>query len=155
MLQFVEIKEGDINKRAGIIVTDLKMILGCLPTPTPKYPNLERKLDLSKGHMEVGELPIESAIRETAEETGLLFEKQEIVFVKEFVLYDAPFYVYIAVLRELPPIEKLVCRSTFSTNVINQPENSDFLYVPIEDVSTKFFPELVPIILQSINHVRS
>ena len=33
MIYLKEVREGDVNKRAGIVIVDGKSILGCLPCP--------------------------------------------------------------------------------------------------------------------------
>ena len=96
MIYLKEVREGDVNKRAGIVIVDGKSILGCLPTPSIKYPNLERKLDLPKGHMQEGETPIDAAIRECWEETNIKFEswklKKGIVISPENCGYELVSY---------------------------------------------------------------
>lgn len=42
MVVLTEKVQGDIDERAGIVISNGTHILGCLPAPTVQYPNLER-----------------------------------------------------------------------------------------------------------------
>lgn len=146
MILMNETREGDISARAGIVITDGTQVLGCLPTPTIKYMNLERKYDLPKGHMQKGESPIDAAIRECWEETNIHFEKWKLQFCGNFSLYEEPFFVFKACIAKFPPLKQLNCPSTFLKGAIRSPENCGYGLVPLSGISEKFFPELVPII---------
>ena len=145
-MQLKEIREGDINVRAGILITDKISVLGCLPTASIQYPNYERRLDLPKGHLQEGEDPLDAAIRECWEETNIHFKKWKLKFVGTYSLYSAPFYLYCAVIRVFPELRLLSCPSTFKKDVLKVPENSSYELVKIENISNRFFSELVPII---------
>lgn len=151
MLVLSEIREGDIPVRAGIVITDGSNVLGCLPTPTIQYPNLERKYDLPKGHMQKGESPIDAAIRECWEETNIYFEKWKLQFCGKFSVYSEPFFVFKAEIITMPPLRQLSCPSTFMKGAIRSPENCGYGLIPISQISEKFFPELAPIIKTVVN----
>ena len=55
------------KESAGIVITDGDVVLGC-----KSY-----QWDLPKGEIEEGEEPIDAAIRETQEETGLIVKKEK------------------------------------------------------------------------------
>ena len=150
MVRLIEKREGDLNMRAGILVSNGLEILGCLPTPTVQYPNFDRLLDLPKGHMRVGETPIQSAIRETLKETGILFEEAELDYVDKFSLYGEPFFLFRTYMPELKDVKNLHCPSTFQNKMIVIPENSNYELVHYSKIKDKFFPELVPCIRAGI-----
>ena len=151
MYKIKEIRSGDVNKRAGIIIIDGRQVLGCLPTPSIKYPNFERKLDLPKGHMQEGETPIQSAIRECWEETNIKFEEWKLEYTGEFVYDNAPLFLFRARLDKIPELSKLNCPSTFQKGIVRSPENCNYELVPYEKISERFFPELCYAIQESIN----
>ena len=150
MIYLKEVREGDETKRAGIVIVDGKSILGCLPTPSIKYPNLERKLDLPKGHMQEGETPIEAAIRECWEETNIKFEDWKLKFAGEFTVYSAPLFLFKAEISEFPKLSMLNCPSTFKKGIVISPENCGYELVSYDKISERFFPELVYAIQASI-----
>lgn len=145
-----EIREGDTTMRAGIVVVDGEKVLGCLPTPTIKYLNIERKLDLPKGHMQEGESPIEAAIRECWEETNIKFESWKLKFVNSFTVWDSPLFLFVAKITAFPELSELSCPSTFKKGVVRSPENCAYELVPYEKVKERFFPELVVPVQESI-----
>jgi len=133
-MRIAEIRDGDIDARAGLIITDGQCMLACKPTPSSQWTN--PKLDIPKGHIQAGELPLHAAIRECYEETNILFETWKLNKPRT-ILYDgSPLYVWEVRLSEMPPIEQLSCASTFVDNVtgIRHPEMVGYEYVSIYEI---------------------
>jgi len=129
-MQVFEMRYGDINARAGLVITDGEHILTCRPTPSSRYPN--PKLDIPKGHISIGEKPIDAAIRECHEETNILFEPWKLNKPKVSWMENEALYLWEVRLTELPPIEQLSCASTFIDDAtgVRLPEMSGYEYLP-------------------------
>lgn len=88
-------------------------ILGC-HTTGKKWK--EGSFDLPKGHQEIGENPLDTAIRECLEETGLDLknEKSKIIDLGIFK-YTATKVLHIFYIEmEIPDLDTLKCESTFT-----------------------------------------
>ena len=150
MVVLTEKVQGDIDERAGIVISNGTHILGCLPAPTVQYPNLERQLDLPKGHLRLGETPIQGAIRECFEETGLKFEEADLEYVRQYTVYGEPFYLFRTFYPQLTSTKGLRCDSEFTKGVARSAENTNFQLVPYSSVGKKFFKDLVPLVLDAL-----
>ena len=88
-------------------------ILGCHSTGKKWGPST---FDLPKGHQDVGEDPLDTAIRECREETGLDFsdKKKDIVDlgIVDYISTKVLHIFYVA--AEIPDLETLHCDSTFT-----------------------------------------
>jgi 8-oxo-dGTP pyrophosphatase MutT (NUDIX family) len=105
-----EIREGDVSARAGIVVTDGRYILVEQPT------NMIQKgwkLDLPKGHLQKGELPIQGAVREVYEETNIKFEFWKLTRPIQIICDGGPLFLFYAKIDQLIPVNLLSCASTF------------------------------------------
>ena len=104
-----EIRDGDTNQRAGIVITNGELILCCQPT------NMYRngwKLDLFKGHIQKGETPKEAAIRECWEESGIRFEPWKLTNPIQVSCDGHPLYLFLAKIDGVM-LHQLSCASTF------------------------------------------
>jgi hypothetical protein len=106
-----EIRTGDINARAGVVVTNGKYILVAQPTNMIKN---GWKLDLAgKGHIQKGETPIQAAIRECWEECNIKFEPWKLTHPIQTICDDDPLFLFYAKIDKLIPVNILSCASTF------------------------------------------
>lgn len=136
----------------GFVLTDRQSgkILACKPTGSDR--NL---CDIPKGHINIGETPLQCAFRELNEETGIL--EDEVSDIEEigrlpYQPYKKDLHIFKAVCNI--DLAKLHCDSTFVDSFGNvQTEVSGYLLVePTEDVLMQtFFPRLVPIIKFALN----
>lgn len=117
-----------MERSAGILFLNNGSVLMGHATETPHW-------DIPKGHIEKGESPINAAIRECFEETGVVVEQHELLSLglidytskKELVLF-----VYVG--NNYPEAEKCVCASTFVKNGRTITEIDDFKYVPYSQI---------------------
>jgi ADP-ribose pyrophosphatase YjhB (NUDIX family) len=72
---------NDIIISAGLVIIQDNKILLCHPTGNKWWGTYS----IPKGHVEEGEDPIEAAIRETFEETGVIIEPNDIEY-KQYVI---------------------------------------------------------------------
>lgn len=88
-------------------------ILGCHSTGKRWGPST---FDLPKGHQDVGENPLDTAIRECREETGLNFSdrKNEILDLGIFDYIDTKVLHVFYIAAEIPDLKTLHCDSTFT-----------------------------------------
>jgi 8-oxo-dGTP pyrophosphatase MutT (NUDIX family) len=89
-MRFLYSNWRDGKPRAGVAVTKNGSVLGCHPTGEPSG-----IYDLPKGHIDPGERPIEAAVRELREETGIEVDSGDLVYLG-FYPYAAgsKFYLY-------------------------------------------------------------
>jgi 8-oxo-dGTP pyrophosphatase MutT (NUDIX family) len=128
-----ETRDGDIKARAGLLITDGQYLLACKPTPSSKWPS--PKLDIPKGHIQVGEHPMAAAIRECFEETNILFESWKLNRPLQFIMEGEPLYLWEVYLSGIPPIERLSCVSTFVDDATGQrlSEMTGYEYISLFD----------------------
>jgi 8-oxo-dGTP pyrophosphatase MutT (NUDIX family) len=111
---------GDINARAGIIISDGKYILAEQPT------NMIQngwKLDLPKGHLQKGESPVQGAVREVYEETNIKFESWMLTRPIQTACDGDPLFLFYAKIDRLIPVNLLSCASAFvDKDGIRKPE---------------------------------
>lgn len=123
-----EIRQGDINVRAGIIIRYKNYLLTQHPTPSEKWPN--PLLDIPKGHLQEGENPKEGAIRECWEETNIKFEPWKLESPIQVNYCDAPLFLFLVNLDAPIPLEKLSCTATFiDGDGIRKPECDSFFWI--------------------------
>ena len=90
----------------------------------------------TKGKIEQGETEKDAAIRETKEESGLLFEKDEIVFFHKYSTNKKNFVFFIGRKDDLD-LTKLACSTTVELR--NYPEMDKYLLVTKEQLSDYIF----------------
>ena len=91
----------------GVIVTDGKRVLLGHATRSPRW-------DIPKGLAEPGESAAVAAVRELAEETGLIVAEDELrpLGVHAY-LRDKDLALFVWMPAQLPSVDTLTCRSTF------------------------------------------
>lgn len=115
-----EVREGDTIIRAGIVITDGTHLL--VEQPTNMVQN-RWKLDIPKGHIQRNESPIQGAIRETWEETGIRFEPWKLTRPIQTTCDGTPLFLFLAKIDEIIPVNLLYCASTFiDKDGIRKPE---------------------------------
>jgi 8-oxo-dGTP pyrophosphatase MutT (NUDIX family) len=91
----------------GVVVTDGKRVLLGHATRSPRW-------DIPKGLAEPDESHAAAAVRELAEETGLVVTEAELrTFGVHAYLRDKDLALFVWMPAEMPASDTLVCRSTF------------------------------------------
>ncbi len=103
------------NVTAGIYIFNKKgQLLVCHPNEMD-----ESIWSIPKGLMDRGEIPVETAMREMEEETGIHIEglKKKLQYVGSIKYENKPkmLIAYTLKLDDNPPVEDLVCKSTFKS----------------------------------------
>lgn len=125
----------------GIIIQNQKgQVLGCSP-----YGRKDGRHDVPKGKMEVGETPIETALRECFEETGLDLSQQKLtdtgihkyIKTKDLHLFYCKY--------EVEDISNLVCTTFCEVYGRQVPEIVDYKWINKDKIEDEFFVPLVKI----------
>ena len=127
-MQIYEIRDGDINARAGIVIRYRNFLLVQHPTPSSKWPN--PLFDLMKGHIQKGETPKDAAIRECYEESGIKFESWKLEKPIQVICDNEPLILFHADLNSPIPVSKLFCTSTFvDGDGVEKPECDGYAWI--------------------------
>lgn len=114
----------------GVIIMNNDKILLCHATGQSHW-------DLPKGGLDDGELPIEAAVRECFEETGLRYSADDLLDLGEFS-FNKYKNIHLFLLNKNGPdnLDNLVCNSYFKHHYtqIDTPEADDFKYFDKEQV---------------------
>ena len=123
-----EIREGDLNIRAGIVIRHKNLLLAQHPTPSEKWPN--PLYDIPKGHLREGESPKGGAIRECWEETNIKFEPWKLTNPIQIKYSNEPLFLFLANLDSPIPLGQLSCASTFvDGDGIRKPECDGYAWI--------------------------
>jgi len=123
-----EIRQGDIDVRAGIVIRYKNFLLMQHPTPSVKWP--KPLFDIPKGHLQKGESPKEGAIRECWEETNIKFEPWKLENPIQVVYADAPLFIFLANLNAPIPLNLLSCSATFvDQDGVRKPECDCYAWI--------------------------
>jgi 8-oxo-dGTP pyrophosphatase MutT (NUDIX family) len=133
--------------KAGVIITDGKKILGCLPTGKKDEGNV---WDIPKGNIGHSEHPATGALRELQEETGLEVLHEELIYVDKFPIKKGNLFIYKTTMKSLPPLWSLVCSSQCIRGVRMFPEIARFQHIWISQIPFYFSGSLVPVLLYSL-----
>ena len=106
-----EIRQGDLSVRAGIVIRYKNFILTQHPTPSVKWPN--PLFDIMKGHLRLGESPLNAAIRECYEESNIKFEAWKLTNPIQIKYSNDPLFLFLVNLDNPIPIGQLSCAATF------------------------------------------
>jgi 8-oxo-dGTP pyrophosphatase MutT (NUDIX family) len=143
-----EYKEGDAPFRVGIMIYQQGKLLGCKPTNVEKFGKEYRGLDLPKGHLSESEIPVDGAIRECAEETGLVFSRSELFDEFHSTMDGDPIWLWWASVQGVS-LDDLWCDSTFVDEATGKelPEHSGYEWVELPRDIGKFQPRLQELVL--------
>ena len=134
----------------GFIVKDCitNKILGCHPFKNKHY------CDVPKGCIEVGEGPIECAIRELKEETGIIFNNEEYIDFGE-MKYLCNKNIHLFYFSTKIDLNKLHCESLIDKGPKKgNPEMSGFELINMEDINSSFNKSLVPVLNNCFNKIK-
>lgn len=99
-----------MNTTSAVFLTNGLYVLGCHNTGVN-----DERYDLPKGLMEEGETPIETAVRELFEETGIEIDKSCLTFIGIVPYnYKKNIALNLCVVSELPELNTLKCESMFT-----------------------------------------
>jgi len=116
----------------------------------------QRHWDLPKGGLHDGETPEEAALRETREETGLVFTPPQLVDLGRFA-YTAKkdLHLFAAASARVDPLE-LCCESTFVERGSGRrlPEMDGFGWFAIDRLGELCTPRMTAVLLQALGQGR-
>ena len=121
----------------GIVIINNNKILACVPFQ-------RGQLDIPKGQQENGEKDIETAIRETKEETGLSFSESDLIDCGTFkYLKNKDLHLY----KTFKTIDIKSCRCTsfFDYKGHSVPEVTGYIWV---NAINNFYKSLQPILIK-------
>ena len=126
---------------AGIVITDGDQLLVGHVTNNSHW-------DIPKGGMNKGEAPLQAAIRECIEETGIHVPESELQVLG---LYEykpkKDLMLYLWCVKQIPDVDTLKCASKFTnTKGHKQPELDAFACVKWEQISEYCQPDLVKVL---------
>jgi 8-oxo-dGTP pyrophosphatase MutT (NUDIX family) len=129
-----------MNVSCGTLVLDGSgRLLLCHVTGTARW-------DIPKGMQDPGEEPLEAAMREMREETGLVFDAERFVDLGRFdYRRDKRLHLYkIEVGDELPDLGHLVCTSYFPHHVTGRPtpEMDGFRWAARDEIARLCWPRM-------------
>jgi 8-oxo-dGTP pyrophosphatase MutT (NUDIX family) len=108
----------------------------------------QRHWDLPKGGIDAGETPRQAAIRETAEESGLVFEPEALVDLGRFAYTGKKDLHLFATLSERVDPDRLTCVSTFVERGSSRllPEMDGFGWFALERVGELCTPRMATLL---------
>jgi len=121
---------------AAIIVVDGKVLI-CKT-------RFNKKWDFPKGKVEEGETSLETAIRETMEETGTKLKKHMSIYSSPILKYrpgkDVAFHIFVLNKSEIP--YAFNCTSEFEYKGKMYPEIDEFKFVDIDELNVYLYDNL-------------
>lgn len=125
---------------SGIVITDGKVVLGC------KF----YKWDLPKGEIEPNEKPIDAAIREAKEETGLSINKKDLIELGFFdYTKNKDLWLFLYVPKVLPDISKMKCTTYFEDKDGNDVlEVNAYKYIDFKNLERFFYRSICKVLRQ-------
>ena len=127
----------------GIIISNGSLILAALPFGKR---NEKGSYDILKGRWQEGETHIDTAVRETQEESGLVISPKYLVDLGIFNYRPKKgLHLFFFLTDSLPNLVTLKCSSYFSLNGKNVPEMASYRYIEVGDLDW-FLPSLVPVL---------
>ena len=157
----------DSNNRVALLIidpscsvedADVKFLIGCAPNKMKMKSN---NCDLIKGHIEVGESPIDAVIREAKEECGIKFKISDIALLDIAPYADTGNDGVMALYYAKAPFSltdeniKANCKCTsYYTQFGRQfPELCKYYAITISEANDRLYKKLVPF-LQEIKKIK-
>jgi 8-oxo-dGTP pyrophosphatase MutT (NUDIX family) len=130
----------------GILVCNRAAeLLLCHATGTSRW-------DIPKGHGEDGEAPEATALRETAEETGLVFQPDELMELGRFTYRPSKDLWLFAALTERFDPGRCHCRTQFQDRYGRmRPEMDGFAWTPFATVPARCAPSMVNLLARRVS----
>ena len=130
----------------GILVCNAQEeLLLCHATGTPRW-------DIPKGHGEAGETPHETALRETAEETGLVFQAEELLDLGRFAYRPSKDLWLFAALTERFDTARCHCRTQYADRHGRmRPEMDGFAWTPFTAVAQRCAPSMARLLTVTLS----
>ncbi|AUM58519.1 nudix hydrolase [Proteus phage phiP4-3] len=115
---------------SGIIFIKNEQILLCHATNTPYW-------GIPKGHIDEGETALEAALREVKEETNFdVKDPEELIDLGEHFYYKGKnMHLFLYDSEHFPDAETCVCTSMYTKYGKTFPENDQFKWVDLNDIS--------------------
>jgi 8-oxo-dGTP pyrophosphatase MutT (NUDIX family) len=128
MRVILETRNGDTSQRAGIVITNSHLLLCGQPTNMIKN---NWKLDIFKGHIQKDESPLNAAIRECWEESGIRFDPWKLTNPIQTTCDGKPLFLFLAKIDEIIPTTLLSCASTFIDDFdgLRKPEVEAYVWI--------------------------
>lgn len=123
---------------AGVVITNGRVVLG-----VKSY-----KWDLPKGEIEKGEKPIEAAVRETKEETGLKLNPKDLTELGFFdYTKNKDLWLYLYVPKELPDTSKMKCTTFFEDDEGNKTlEVEGYRYINFRHIERFYYRSICKVL---------
>ena len=127
---------------AGIVITNGRVVLGCQAS--------RNNWDLPKGEIEEKEKPIDAAVRECYEETGLRLNKKDLTELGFFdYTRNKDLWLYLYVPKELPNTSKMKCSTYFKDEDGNQTlEVEGYRYINFRYLERYYYRSIVKVLRQ-------
>jgi len=127
----------------GILITDGKSVLGCLPTGRQVF-------DIIKGRQEEGETFSQTAIREAKEETGLIIKENQLEDLGHFqYIKTKDLHLFKMKVEKMPDTKKLKCSSYFTIGTKSVPEMNGYEIINFSEID-KFMPSMKIVIEKAL-----
>ena len=120
----------------GVILTDGEVLLSIIPW------GKKTQRDIPKGRADPGERPVDTAIREAREETGLVLSEDELIDLGSFEYTEfKDLHVFLCYREKLPSLSLFTCESYFMNEFGKDvPEAVGYEYLQFTD--SKFYFKL-------------
>ena len=134
----------DTHQRAGIIITDGVLMLAQVPTNAKRNKWL---MDIPKGYIQKNKAPLQAAIRECWEKSGIHFEPWKLTNPIQTTYDGDPLFLFYAKLNQPIPVNLLSCSSTFiDEDGIRKPEVEAYYWINPHTQIHLMQSKLIPVI---------
>jgi len=132
---------------AGILITDSKKLLMAHVTLQVQY-------DIPKGLIEPGETPLNCALRELSEETGLMWTDADTSMFVDLGVFDylptKQLHLFLYEWHTLPDTSLMKCSSMFERYGKQYPEVDRYMYVPLNELANYASSKLYPVLVKAL-----
>jgi 8-oxo-dGTP pyrophosphatase MutT (NUDIX family) len=126
---------------AGVVITDGDLVL-------LGHVTNHKHWDIPKGGADKGEQPLQAAIRECTEETGIQIPESELHMLGMYAYKPKKdLMLYLWCVTQMPDVTTLKCESKFTNSKgVKQPELDAYACVKWEQISDYCQPDLVKVL---------